>query len=88
MAAAEMAAAEEEAALAAAVPKAEENSTAHGLLRALVRESGLLYGLTHTYTGYPLVKEARERIAGEKADLLEQISILNKQTGTYYTYPP
>lgn len=32
-------------------------------LRALVRESGLLYGLTHTYTGYPLVKEARERIA-------------------------
>ncbi len=35
-------------------------------LRSLVRESGLLYGLTHTYTGYPLVKEARERIdAGE-----------------------
>lgn len=32
-------------------------------LRGLVRETGLLYGLTHTYTGYPLVKEARERIA-------------------------
>ena len=32
-------------------------------LRELVRETGLLYGLTHTYTGYPLVKEARERVA-------------------------
>lgn len=32
-------------------------------LRALVQQTGLLYGLTHTYTGYPLVKEARERIA-------------------------
>ncbi len=33
------------------------------LLRDLVRETGLLYGLTHTYTGYPMVKEARTRIA-------------------------
>ena len=32
-------------------------------LRQLVQDTGLLYGLTHTYTGYPLVKEARERIA-------------------------
>ncbi|MGK0418708.1 MAG: putative dehydrogenase [Halopseudomonas sp.] len=32
-------------------------------LRDIVRDSGLLYGLTHTYTGYPLVKEARERVA-------------------------
>ncbi len=32
-------------------------------LREVVRETGLLYGLTHTYTGYPLVKEARQRIA-------------------------
>jgi predicted dehydrogenase len=29
----------------------------------MVKETGLLYGLTHTYTGYPLVKEARTRIA-------------------------
>jgi predicted dehydrogenase len=28
-----------------------------------VDSSGLLFALTHTYTGYPLVKEARERIA-------------------------
>lgn len=35
-------------------------------LRTLVEESGQLYGLTHAYTGYPLVKEARQRIlAGE-----------------------
>ena len=32
-------------------------------LRDLVQETGLLYGLTHTYTGYPLVKEARLRVA-------------------------
>ncbi len=35
-------------------------------LRSLVEQTGQLYGLTHTYTGYPLVKEARQRIlAGE-----------------------
>src|SRR5581483_7066272 len=27
-------------------------------LGALVKKTGLLYGLTHNYTGYPLVKEA------------------------------
>ena len=32
-------------------------------LRQLVKETGLLYGLTHTYTGYPLVQEARHRVA-------------------------
>ncbi|MFT4615248.1 MAG: putative dehydrogenase [Bacteroidia bacterium] len=32
-------------------------------LRDIVKETGLLYGLTHTYTGYPLVKEARSRVA-------------------------
>ena len=35
-------------------------------LVALVEETGLLFGLTHNYTGYPLVKEARRRVlAGE-----------------------
>jgi predicted dehydrogenase len=29
-------------------------------LRRLVRKSGLLFGLTHNYTGYPLVKHARD----------------------------
>ena len=32
-------------------------------LRDIVSETGLLYGLTHTYTGYPLIKEARARVA-------------------------
>jgi predicted dehydrogenase len=31
-------------------------------LRDIVQETGLLYGLTHTYNGYPLVKEARARV--------------------------
>ncbi|HEX9046705.1 MAG TPA: Gfo/Idh/MocA family oxidoreductase, partial [Verrucomicrobiae bacterium] len=31
-------------------------------LRELVRKTGLLYGLTHNYTGYPLVKAARALI--------------------------
>ena len=32
-------------------------------LREILEATGLLYGLTHTYTGYPLVKEARSRVA-------------------------
>ncbi len=32
-------------------------------LKALIKKTGLLYGLTHTYTGYPMVKEAKHRIA-------------------------
>ncbi len=31
-------------------------------LRDVLAETNLLYGLTHTYTGYPLVKEARSRV--------------------------
>jgi predicted dehydrogenase len=32
-------------------------------LGALVKKTGLVYGLTHNYTGYPLVKQARQMIA-------------------------
>jgi len=32
-------------------------------LRDILSRTGLLYGLTHTYTGYPMVKEARARVA-------------------------
>ena len=28
-----------------------------------VERTGLLFGLTHNYTGYPMVKEARDMIA-------------------------
>jgi len=31
-------------------------------LRALVKKSGKVFALTHNYTGYPMVKEARERV--------------------------
>ncbi|HEY7696916.1 MAG TPA: Gfo/Idh/MocA family oxidoreductase, partial [Vicinamibacteria bacterium] len=31
-------------------------------LRALVKSTGLLFGLTHNYSGYPMVKEARGRV--------------------------
>ena len=35
-------------------------------LEATVKKTGLLFGLTHNYTGYPMVKEARQRVrAGE-----------------------
>jgi len=32
-------------------------------LGELVKKSGLLYGLTHNYTGYPLIKQARDMVA-------------------------
>ena len=32
-------------------------------LEAVVEKTGLLFGLTHNYTGYPMVKEARDMIA-------------------------
>ncbi len=31
-------------------------------LKKIIEQTGLLYGLTHTYTGYPMVKEAKARI--------------------------
>ena len=35
-------------------------------LRKIVQETGKVFGLTHNYTGYPMVKEARKMIAGEE----------------------
>lgn len=32
-------------------------------LRELVKKTGLLYGLTHTYLGYPMVKQAKAMVA-------------------------
>ncbi|MES2309185.1 MAG: Gfo/Idh/MocA family oxidoreductase, partial [Verrucomicrobiota bacterium] len=31
-------------------------------LQTIIDQTGMLYGLTHNYTGYPLVKEARDLI--------------------------
>ena len=44
-------------------------------LQALVEETGLLYGLTHTYTGYPLVKEARTRIAAGELGAIRKVVV-------------
>ena len=44
-------------------------------LAALVKKTGLLYGLTHNYTGYPLVKEARDMIAAGKLGKIRKIVV-------------
>ncbi|CAA0119295.1 1,5-anhydro-D-fructose reductase [Halioglobus japonicus] len=44
-------------------------------LRELVTETGLLYGLTHTYTGYPLVKEARARVAAGELGNIRKVVV-------------
>ncbi len=44
-------------------------------LAALVKKSGLLYGLTHNYTGYPLVKEARDLIAAGKLGKIRKVVV-------------
>ncbi len=44
-------------------------------LREVVSETGLLYGLTHTYTGYPLVKEARARVAAGELGNIRKIVV-------------
>src|SRR5205807_1524029 len=39
-------------------------------LAGIVKKSGLIFGLTHNYTGYPLVRQAREMVqAGELGQL-------------------
>ena len=43
-------------------------------LEKVVNESGLVFGLTHNYTGYPMVKEARAMVAdGKLGDLLKVV---------------
>ncbi len=42
-------------------------------LGRLVKSSGLLYGLTHNYTGYPLMKEARALIAAGKLGKIRKV---------------
>jgi len=44
-------------------------------LAALVKKSGLLYGLTHNYTGYPLVKEARDLIRAGKLGTIRKVVV-------------
>ena len=44
-------------------------------LEALVQKTGLLFGLTHNYTGYPLVKEARDMVATGKIGNVRKIVV-------------
>ena len=44
-------------------------------LRDLVQETGLLYGLTHAYTGYPMVKEARQRVAAGELGRVHKVVV-------------
>lgn len=44
-------------------------------LKRLVEKSGLQYGLTHNYTGYPMVKEARDRIQKGKLGDIKKIVV-------------
>ena len=44
-------------------------------LAGLVEETGLLYGLTHNYTGYPLVKEARELVHAGKLGKIRKVVV-------------
>jgi predicted dehydrogenase len=44
-------------------------------LREVVRKSGKVFALTHNYTGYPMVKEAREMVrAGELGKILKIVT--------------
>jgi predicted dehydrogenase len=44
-------------------------------LAEIVKKTGQLYGLTHNYTGYPLVKEAREIIAAGKLGKIRKVVV-------------
>jgi predicted dehydrogenase len=44
-------------------------------LAAIVKQTGQFYGLTHNYTGYPLVKEARDMIAAGKLGKIRKVVV-------------
>lgn len=44
-------------------------------LEALVKKTGLLYGLTHNYTGYPLIKEARDLVHSGKLGKIRKVVV-------------
>lgn len=44
-------------------------------LRQALQGRNLLYGLTHTYTGYPMVREARERVARGELGKIRKILV-------------
>jgi predicted dehydrogenase len=48
-------------------------------LAALVASSGQLFALTHNYTGYPAVREARERVRGGQLGVIRKVLVEYQQ---------
>jgi predicted dehydrogenase len=48
-------------------------------LASLVNSSGLVFALTHTYTGYPMVREARNRVAGGEIGEIRKVLVEYQQ---------
>ncbi|GAB2559141.1 Gfo/Idh/MocA family protein [Spirosoma aerophilum] len=44
-------------------------------LAAIVEKSGLVFGLTHNYTGYPMVKEARDMVRSGKLGAIRKVVV-------------
>ena len=44
-------------------------------LRAVVKKSGLVFALLHNYTGYPMVKEARDFVAAGKLGKINKVLV-------------
>ena len=44
-------------------------------LAELVKETGLVFALTHTYTGYPMVKEARDQVKSGKFGKIRKVVV-------------
>ncbi len=44
-------------------------------LKHIIEQTGLLYGLTHTYTGYPMIKEAKARIKSGQLGKIKKVVV-------------
>jgi len=44
-------------------------------LAGIVKKSGLIFGLTHNYTGYPLVRQAKEMVQGGELGRLRVVQV-------------
>jgi len=42
-------------------------------LEAIVKRTGLIFGLTHTYTGYPMIRQMREMVLGGELGTIRMI---------------
>ncbi len=44
-------------------------------LEAVVRRAGIVFGLTHNYTGYPMVRQAREMVAAGEIGAVRMVQV-------------